>query len=168
MEESLRYFGNYRGKVLSNSDSSQRGRIKAEVYPMLVGTDTALRLSRGGQRVTGISVNDLPWAIPATPLLEGAGAGTGAIGIPSVGDMVWLFFEEGDPNQPVYFAGAPDGVRGIPSSAATNYPERRVIETSSGALIIVDNSNGKIIITGADDVVIQGTNVRINPLIPHT
>ena len=168
MENDLKYYGNYRGKVLSNSDSAQQGRVKVEVYPMLLGADTANVLRRSGSGVEGIPTANLPWCVPAMPLFEAAGSGTGAFAIPDVGTYVWVFFESGDPNQPVYFASATDGAHGLPTSAMTNYPNRRVIETSSGAIIIIDNSTGKIIITGGADVVVQGTNVRINPLVPHT
>ena len=157
-----KFTGMYRGKVLSNSDSDQLGRIKAEVYPMLIGTVTA----RDFEGVDGIAIADLPWAVPAMPLSSGAGDGYGSFAVPKVGSFVFIFFEEEDINQPVYFAEAQTKGHGLPASRLTNYPDRKVVETSSGVKIIIDDATGHVIITGAGDVVVQGTNVRLNPTSP--
>ena len=157
-----KFTGMYRGKVLSNSDSDQLGRIKVEVYPMLIGVATA----RSHDGVDGIATVDLPWAIPAMPLSSGAGDGYGSFTVPKVNSFVFIFFEEEDINQPVYFAEAQTKGRGLPASRLTNYPNRKVVETSSGIKIILDDSTGQVIITGAGDVIVQGTNVRLNPLSP--
>jgi hypothetical protein len=159
------YTGFYRGKVLENSDSSQLGRLKVEVYGVLDGLES----------------QDLPWAVPAMPVLTGAGSGCGHFSVPAVGSYVWCFFEGADLYQPVYFAEAPDGVHGLPAERTTNYPNRRVLKTSSGITIILDDtselvrvdhpsgsfisidSNGDIIIEGSGNTTIKGTQVSINP-----
>jgi len=163
------FSGFYRGKVLASdvNESLHAGRIKVEVYPMLVGIETArvLKSSDSSIEIDGITTDQLPWAYPATPLFAGAGTGSGTFCVPDIGSTVWIFFENGVIYQPVYFAEAPDAVHGLPSSRETNYPQRRVIRMSSGAEIIFDDSTGDILITGANDVIIQGdTAVRINPL----
>ncbi len=167
MADEHKYPYNYRGKVLDNSDPLKIGRIRCEVYPMLIGVETARQMRASNSRCTieGIETSALPWAIAATPVFFGAGNGTGVFTVPDVDSMVWVFFEQGNINQPVYFAEAPDGANGLPTNRLTGYPERRVIKSSSGAIIFIDNSNGDIVITGANDVVVQGDNyVRINPL----
>jgi hypothetical protein len=162
----MEYHGNYRAKVLDNADPAQTARVKVEVYPMLLGEDTARELKKQtGGDVTGITTARLPWAKPATPLLgQGAGDSWGVTSVPRVGSFVWVFFEMGDIHQPVYFAGAPTAGKGQPPNRITSYPDRMVISFSSGTEIVVDNNTGDIIITGNGDVVVQGSNVRLNPL----
>lgn len=172
MKHDHQFTGMYRGKVLATdaAETDKLGRIKAEVYPMLIGKETARQLRKENTNVTieGIATTDLPWAVSAPPLFGGAGVGFGTFAIPEVGTYVWLFFEAGDINQPVYFAEAPSSVSGLPAERLTNYPNRRVIKTTSGCMITIDDVTGKVIITGSGDVIIQGTNVRINPLSPIT
>ncbi len=159
MDSAHKFVGNYRGKVLSTSDSDQLGRIRCEVYPMMIGEDTAKNLDG----VDGIAIASLPWAVPAMPLSSGAGSGYGSFMVPKVGSFVFIFFEEGDINQPVYFAEAQTKTHGLPASRTVNYPNRKVVKTSSGVEIIIDDTTGEVIITGAGDVTIQGANVRLNP-----
>ena len=170
-KDTLKFFGNYRGKVVSNADSSMLGRIKVEVLGVL----------------DGISAVNLPWAVPAFPIFSGAGSNFGSFAVPEVNSYVWCFFERGDVYQPVYFAEAPDGIHGLPSERTTNYPDRKVWKTPNGITVIVDDAdleiyvnhpsgtsvvidtNGKITLTGGDitisgeAVVIEGTTVNINP-----
>ena len=162
MDDNLKFTGMYRAKVLSNIDPEQLGRIQCEIYPMLIGKTSAQNLDG----VDGIDIEQIPWAVPAMPLSSGAGSGIGSFAVPFVGSFVFVFFEEGDINQPVYFAEAQTKQYGLPASRLTNYPNRRVVETSSGVKIIIDDTTGHIIITGAGDVVVQGTNVRLNPPSP--
>lgn len=162
MNDNLKFIGNYRATVLDNNDPEELGRIRCEIYPMLIGKTTAKNLDG----VDGIATEHLPWAVPAMPISSGAGDGYGSFAVPGIGSFVFVFFEEGDINQPVYFAEAQTKQYGLPASRTTNYPNRKVVETSSGVKIIIDDTTGKVIITGAGDVVIQGTNVRLNPLTP--
>jgi len=158
----LKFNNMYRGKVLNNSDPEKLGRIRSEIYPMLIGKTTAKNLDG----VDGVETAQIPWAVPAMPLSSGAGDACGSFAVPSVGSFVFIFFEEGDINQPVYFAEAQTKQYGLPASRLPNYPNRKVVETSSGVKIIIDDSTGHVIITGAGDVVVQGTNVRLNPTSP--
>ena len=162
MDNNLKFTSTYRGKVIDNLDPEKLGQVRVEIYPMLISKTTAKNLDG----VDGIETEQLPWAVPAMPLSSGAGDGCGSFMVPGVGSFVFVFFEEGDVNQPVYFAEAQTKQYGLPSSRLTNYPNRRVTETSSGVKIIIDDSTGQVIITGAGDVVIQGTNVRLNPISP--
>lgn len=69
------YLGKYRGIVTNTDDPEKRGRIKAMV-PKVLGK------------------YDSNWALPAfTP---------GTFIIPREGAGVWIEFEEGDPNKPVW------------------------------------------------------------------
>jgi hypothetical protein len=136
--------GIFRGKVLSVSDSSQLGRIKVEVYPHLVGKETARTLSaqENSMKVEGIDTDLMPWAVPAFSLFDGSGSGTGCFCVPKVGSYVFVFFENGDIYQPIYFAEAADTVHGLPTERTTNYPSRKVWKTSGGFIIYLDDTSG--------------------------
>lgn len=76
-------FGKYRGTVVNNVDPMQTGRIQAMV-PDLAGF------------VPGT------WAMPCLP---GVGINTGLFTVPMIGSGVWIEFERGDPDFPVWVGG---------------------------------------------------------------
>ena len=79
MNES-RYYGKYRGTVVNNLDPENRGRIQA-------------------------IVPDVQGLIPMTyamPCLPAAGKGSGAYFVPEIGSGVWIEFEQGDPDYPIW------------------------------------------------------------------
>jgi hypothetical protein len=84
-----RFFGVYRGTVVENIDPLQQGRLMvsvADVYGMLPGT----------------------WAMPCVPI-AGPQMGTSFVP-PPIGSSVWVEFEQGDPQMPVWvgcFWGTP-------------------------------------------------------------
>ena len=158
-----KYTGTYRGKVLSTDvnevDSAgaavNLGRIKCEVYPMLIGITTAQDLDG----VNGIETALLPWAVPAMPLFSGAGVGYGSFSVPEVGSFVWVFFEGGDVYQPVYFAEAATKTHGLPSERATDYPYTKVWRTARGIVITIND------LEGSEDIKVlhpTGTNFQID------
>jgi len=141
-----KFTGMYRGKVLATdaNESNQYGRLKVEVYPMMLGKATAVEQGKLGNTVEGMTTSQMPWAVPATPLFSGAGSGHGWFAVPEVGSYVFVFFLEGDINQPVYFAEAPTGSHGLPASRTTNYPARRVLRTKAGLEVIFDDTDTQI------------------------
>lgn len=149
-----KFQGIYRGKVIDNDDSSQWGRCKIQVYPMFSEITEA---------------EELPWAVPAMSLFVGAGEGTGSFCIPEIGSFVFCFFEEGNIYQPVYFAEAQTGGKGLPSERTTNYPTRKVWKTSNGIVFYVDDTTKEINITVpgnytlnvVGDVIVTGKNITI-------
>jgi len=78
-----RYYGKYRGAVLENVDPLQIGRIIAQVPDAL---------------------GELPsnWAMPCVPA---AGIQSGAFIVPPIGSQVWMEFEQGDPDHPIWTGG---------------------------------------------------------------
>ncbi|HEY4389657.1 MAG TPA: phage baseplate assembly protein V [Ktedonobacteraceae bacterium] len=74
-----RFYGKYRGKVLDNIDPLFLGRIIA-IVP---------------------AVSDFPltWAMPCSPY---AGEQVGFYAIPPIDANVWIEFEAGDPNKPIW------------------------------------------------------------------
>jgi uncharacterized protein involved in type VI secretion and phage assembly len=74
------YFGIYRGKVEQNVDPEQRGRLMVSV-PAVTGSGT------------------LNWALPSVPF---AGSSVGVWAIPPNGANVWVEYEGGNPDLPVW------------------------------------------------------------------
>lgn len=74
------YFGKYRGLVIDNVDPLQQGRLQVQV------PDVA---------------NVLPssWAMPCLPF---AGIQAGLFVVPDIGSQVWVEFEHGNPDYPVW------------------------------------------------------------------
>ena len=77
------FFGKYRGKGENNIDPLQLGRVQVSV-PAVLGEGT------------------LSWAMPCAPF---AGNGVGFFAVPPNGANVWVEFEAGDPDYPIYSGG---------------------------------------------------------------
>ncbi|MEO7676949.1 MAG: phage baseplate assembly protein V [Verrucomicrobiota bacterium] len=77
---SKKFCGKYRGVVLNNLDPEQRGRIQAQVPDVLGVVPTA-------------------WAMPSVPCNLPKKAGSA---LPKIGAGVWIEFEQGDPNNPIW------------------------------------------------------------------
>jgi hypothetical protein len=113
-EPSKRFYGKYRGKVLNNIDPLFQGRILAEV--------------------PAISGSLLNYALPCTPY---AGFDVGFYAIPPIGANVWIEFEGGDPNYPIW-AGCfwgPEDILHVPEPLP---PEIKVFKTEFITMILND------------------------------
>lgn len=138
--------GNYRGLVVDNNDPRQLGRVKVEVYPFFAD----------------IVVANLPWAVPAMPLMEGAGDGFGSFVVPKVGTFVFVFFEAGDIYQPVYFAEAPTTGYGLPANRTVSYPSSKGFKTEHGIEFWIDDALRTIkVIHPTGTTIVVDTNGRI-------
>jgi hypothetical protein len=73
------YYGKYRAKVVNNVD------------PLMLGRIIAL--------APAISEMPLTWALPNVPF---AGSGVGFFALPPVGANIWIEFEGGDANYPIW------------------------------------------------------------------
>ncbi len=120
-----KFYGNYRGEVVSVGDPAGAGRIKVRVFGVF----------------DDLTVNQIPWCEFADPFMGGH-AGEGGFLVPNVGAHVWVFFEAGDHMQPVYFAGAPAHPHGPGERYNGNYPNNKVFRTRAGHLIEIDDSEG--------------------------
>ena len=80
MSEATKFYGKYRGTVLNNIDPLQIGRIQVIVPDVS---------------------NVLPssWAMPCVPV---AGIQMGMYTVPPIGSGVWVEFEHGDPDYPIW------------------------------------------------------------------
>lgn len=112
-----RHYGRYRGKVAANSDPLQLGRIQV-TCPAVLGDGR------------------LAWALPSAPY---AGPGVGFFAVPPEGADVWVEFEGGDPDHPIW-AGCfwSDGqVPAQPSVAST-----KMLKTDALTLTVDDQPGG--------------------------
>jgi hypothetical protein len=80
MSEAKKFFGKYRGTVVNNVDPMQIGRIQ-----VIVPDVSNLMLSS--------------WAMPCTPV---AGMNMGMFAVPVIGAGVWVEFEQGNPDFPIW------------------------------------------------------------------
>jgi uncharacterized protein involved in type VI secretion and phage assembly len=107
------FFGKYRGKVANNVDPMQQGRIQVSV-PAVLGSGS------------------LSWAMPCVPY---AGSQVGFFAIPPTGANVWVEFEGGDPDFPIW-SGCFWGSGEVPASPAV--AEMKVFKTDGATITLND------------------------------
>lgn len=162
-----KFYGKYRGTVVNNIDPMQLGRLLVQVPDVL-----------------GLVPSS--WAAPCVPLAGPTGPPMGVYLVPPIGAGVWVEFERGDPNYPIWTGcrwGAPSDIptvarAGNPASPSivlqttlqnsiviSDLPGPAggiMIKSTTGAMILVNDlgitiSNGK----GAT-IVMAGPTVTIN------
>jgi uncharacterized protein involved in type VI secretion and phage assembly len=109
------FFGKYRGTVSDNQDPNSIGRIKAMVRDVF------------GDQESG-------WAMPCVPY---AGKSVGFFMIPPKDAGVWIEFEHGDPDYPIW-TGCYWAQGEVPASPAV--PDKKVLKTESATLTLDDTS----------------------------
>jgi len=109
------YYGKYRGKVENNVDQRRLGRIQVSC-PSVLGD---------GQ---------VSWAMPSAPY---AGPGVGFLAIPPVGANVWVEFEAGDTERPIW-GGCFWERDELPSDMGKQ--EKKVFKTATATLTLSDLS----------------------------
>lgn len=77
------YYGKYRAVVVDVKDPQQRGRVRVQC-PKVLGTAKSA------------------WCEPCVPV---AGDFNGDFCLPAIGETLWIEFEGGNPNKPVYSGG---------------------------------------------------------------
>jgi hypothetical protein len=162
--DARRYYGKYRGTVLNNVDPMQMGRLMAMVPDVLGLTPST-------------------WAMPCVPV---AGLQAGVYSVPPIGSGVWVEFEQGDPDYPIWVGSYWGSAAEIPALARTVPPAVNglaiqttlqnglvisdlpgptggiMLKSASGATVIVNDTgiylqNGK----GAS-IVLVGPSVTVN------
>ena len=139
-------YGKYRGTVTNNLDPMQMGRIQAIVPDVL---------------------NNLPtnWAMPCVPI---AGNQMGSYFVPHIGASVWIEFEQGDPDYPIWVGGFWSNSSEVPLSAKTGLPDSPniVLQTAGlNSIVISDlpSSNGGIILKSASgaSIIVNDTGIYV-------
>lgn len=107
------FFGKYRGKVENNIDPQQQGRLQVSV-PAVFGEGS------------------LSWAMPCVPF---AGSGVGFFMLPPTGANVWVEFEGGNPDYPIW-SGCFWGLGEAPATPAIE--QMKVLKTDMATITIND------------------------------
>jgi uncharacterized protein involved in type VI secretion and phage assembly len=115
-----RFLGKFRGVVSDNRDPLLMGRIRARVSDVM------------GEEESG-------WALPAAPF---GGQQMGFFALPDVGAGVWIEFEHGDPDYPVW--------SGVWWGSAAEFPplllappyQKVMVRTKGGHTITLDDTPG--------------------------
>ena len=139
-----KYFGKFRGTVMNNLDPMVSGRIQAMVPDVY------------GDRPSG-------WALPCLPL---AGRQSGTFVVPAIGSNVWVEFERGDPDFPIWVGGFWDASTEPPQGGPRPGPAgtRIVLQSPMHHSITVsdmDDGTGGILLRSADGASLQISRVGI-------
>jgi uncharacterized protein involved in type VI secretion and phage assembly len=157
-----KYYGKYRGLVVVNEDPERRGRILVQVPD-----------------VTGLVPGT--WAMPCVPF---AGIQNGMWCVPQIGAGVWVEFEQGNPDYPIWTGGFWSTAADVPALAQTALPTFPnivlqtiqqsgitisdnpgigiMIKTSLGAMITI-NATGILLSNGQGaTILMSGPSVTVN------
>jgi uncharacterized protein involved in type VI secretion and phage assembly len=94
-----KYFGKYRGMVINNIDPMQMGRLMVQV--------------------PDISIIPSTWAMPCFPV---TGKQMGLWVLPVIGSGVWVEFEQGNTDYPVWVGCFPGSAADVPALALAGNP----------------------------------------------
>ena len=168
MSEGKKFFGKYRGTVINNIDPEQIGRIQAIVPAVSNVVPTS-------------------WAMPCVPF---AGKSEGFFAVPQIGSGVWIEFEGGDPDKPIWVGGfwgifaevpvlaqvpppIPPGqnvciqttlqnMMMVSDAAPTPLTGGIVLKSTTGAMIVVNDSGIYIQNGKGASIMMVGPTVNIN------
>jgi uncharacterized protein involved in type VI secretion and phage assembly len=141
---SAQFLGKYRGTVSDNQDPLMQCRIKARVPDVY------------GDAESG-------WALPCLPL---GGSRVGFFGIPDTGAGVWIEFEHGDPDYPIWSGCWWGSAAEIPPEMIAPPYKKVMLVTPAGHKVIVDDTPGIGGITletsGGQKIVLAATGITID------
>jgi len=146
MADVKKFWGKYRATVVNNIDPMQLGRILVTVPD-----------------VQGLIPSS--WAMPCVPI---AGKQMGTYVVPQVGSGVWVEFEQGDPDYPVWVGCYWGSAAEVPALALAGNPASPSIVLQTGlqnALVVSDlpGPTGGIMLkstTGAT-IIVNDTGIYI-------
>jgi hypothetical protein len=118
----IRHYGKYRGTVIENIDPEQIGRVIVQVPDVLGLTPSS-------------------WAMPCVPA---AGIQAGVFVVPPIGSQVWVEFEQGDPDYPIWTGGFWGLVADVPifATAPPAIPpgQNIVMQTTGQNMVMVSDA----------------------------
>ena len=117
-----KFYGKHRGTVLNNVDPMMQGRIMALVPDVL-----------------GIIPSS--WCMPCVPI---AGMQTGVFVVPTIGAKVWIEFEGGNPDYPIWSGGFWGSAAEVPALALAGIPASPniVLQTLAQNTLVVSDLPG--------------------------
>lgn len=100
MSSPNKFYGKYRGSVIENIDPMQTCRLLVSVPDVL---------------------GEIPssWALPCLPF---TGQMAGLVVLPAIGAGVWVEFEQGDPDYPIWTGGWYGSASEVPTQVAEGLP----------------------------------------------
>ena len=98
-----KYFGKYKGTVLNNIDPMMKGRLSVQVLDVTQLLPTT-------------------WAEACVPLAGPTGPPMGMFVVPPIGAGVWVEFQNGDPNHPIWVGCRWGAASDIPPMAKAGLP----------------------------------------------
>jgi uncharacterized protein involved in type VI secretion and phage assembly len=141
---STQFFGKYRGTVTDIQDPLMTGRIKANVPDVM------------GDQESG-------WAMPCAPF---GGSGMGFFALPKVGAGVWIEFEHGDPDYPIWTGCWFGSAAEMPTDLLAPPYKKVMIKTEGGHSITLDDTPGIGGITlqtsGGQKIVMNAMGIEID------
>lgn len=114
--------GKYRGIVTDNKDPQKMGRLKLLIPSVLEDVCSG-------------------WALPCLPY--GGANQQGLFMVPEVDAKVWVEFEKGDINYPIWVGTFWEKEGDPPISSAKEEPTTRLLQTKSGHILQFDDEDGK-------------------------
>ena len=155
-----KFYGKHRGVVLNNRDPEQQGRLLVQVPDVLGLTPSA-------------------WAEPCVPLAGPIGSQMGVYWVPPIGTQVWIEFERGDPDYPIWVGCLWGSSANIPPAAmASPSPDlciviqtagRNVLEIrdtsptlAAGGIVLKSASGGMITVNDIGISIENGKGASIN------
>jgi len=120
VSSATRFYGKFRGVVTDIRDPLMIGRVRARVTDVM------------GQDESG-------WAMPAAPF---GGNQMGFFALPSVGAGVWIEFEHGDPDYPIWSGAWWGSAAEIPALLLAPPYQKVMVKTDGGNTITLDDTPG--------------------------
>lgn len=139
-----RYYGKYRGLVIENIDPEQIGRVLVQVPDVL---------------------GEIPssWAMPCVPA---AGIQAGCFIVPPIGSQVWVEFEQGDSNYPIWTGGFWGLVADVPifATAPPAIPpgQNIVLQTTGQNMVMVSDAPPSPVTGGIVIKSVSGAMIVVN------
>lgn len=128
------YYGKYRAKVVNVNDPEKRGRVRV-MCPKVLGEAKSA------------------WCEPCIPVAYDSG---GDFAIPRVNEFVWVEFEEGNPNKPIYTGG----LWSTNKSPSSSYNvETRLITWGSCKIVLAKDSIDLTV--GGSTVKVKGSQIHL-------
>jgi uncharacterized protein involved in type VI secretion and phage assembly len=138
------YYGKYRGICINNVDPQQMGRIQAIVPD-----------------VSSLSLTS--WALPCLPY---GGANAGLFAVPVIGAGVWMEFEQGDPDYPIWvgtYWGSAGEVPKLAQTVLASIPSITLQTPAKNGVVICDAGGP----SGLGGITLQsasGATIAVNDL----
>jgi hypothetical protein len=148
MSDDKKYWGKYQGTVINNIDPELRGRLQ-----VMVPDVTSLLPST--------------WAEACAPLAGPTGPPMGVYLVPPIGAGVWVEFEHGDPNHPIWVGCRWGSQADVPTIARAGLPASPsiVLQTAGQNMVVISDvpgpAGGIMLRSGASTLFINQTGISL-------